>query len=126
MSWGGLEPFINYQEEQEIKMTVKRTEEANRQIGKTLVYGILLAAFYLLAAFNAGTFIGYFTMGNWYAALSIGGVAIFLHAAFAVNLVSALRIRTELHQAEQRAAAAKKRSAQRARPRAYINPWHNI
>ena len=107
-------------------MTAKRTEEANRQIGKTLVYGILLAAFYLLAAFNAGTLISYFTMGTWYAALGIGVAAVFLHVAFAASLFSTLKIRTELRRAEQLAAAAKKRSAQRARPRAYINPWHNI
>lgn len=107
-------------------MSGERRGKTNRMMTKTLLYGFLLAAFYLFAFLNAGAVMRFFSAPSWYAALGFGAIAVFLHAAFAVSLVSSLRARTELRRAEERSAAMKKRTAQRARPRAYINPWHNI
>jgi uncharacterized membrane protein YhdT len=107
-------------------MNDQTSERANRLMGLTLVYGFLLAAFYVLAAFKAGTIMGYLSASDWYAVAGAGVAAIFLHVAFAMSLFSTLRVRAERQRAEKGAVAMKKRTAQRARPRAYINPWHNV
>lgn len=107
-------------------MIDQKREQANRLTAKTLVYGLVLAVCYLVAAFKASAFMTYFAASGWYAVAGIGAVAVVLHVAFAMSLFSTLRARAELQRAEKTAVAMKKRTAQRARPRAYINPWHNV
>lgn len=107
-------------------MTEKIINKVNRMTGKVLAYGIILAACYVYAAFNGGALMSALMSAKWYAGLSVAAVAVALHVAFAMSLYSTLRARAELQRAEKNAVTARKRSAQRARARAYINPWHNI
>lgn len=107
-------------------MPQNNTSKANRMMAKTLASGILLAVAYICAAFNAGSLSAIVAGARWYTALGMATVALSLHAVFALSLYSTLRARAELQRSEEEAMAARKRSAQRARARAFINPWHNM
>jgi len=107
-------------------MTERIINKVNRTTGKTLAYGIILAACYVYAAFNAAALKSALTSASWYATVGVAAAAVALHGAFAMSLYSTIRARAELHRAEKNAVTAKKRTVQRARARAYINPWHNI
>lgn len=99
-------------------------------MSKTIIYGLLAASLDAAVCFNATAVAGYFTVSEWYLAVVLVIIAVALHLAFFKSLRTALRmraiIRAPQHSSKRRAELQNRHSQRKARPRAYINPWHNV
>ena len=100
-------------------MAQNKSVNKNQIVIKTLIYGVITAAFYAAAFSNADLLMSVFTRGGYYAAFPIATVFAFsfAHGSFASNLWSALGVEAITKSSEVRAEKVQRKPAKRPRPR---------
>lgn len=95
-------------------MATKTAKENTKPVGRTLVFGVLTAAFYTGFFAYGDTIAAYFAQGSLWAAGPIATVfaVSYLHGEFASNLWATLGI-SAVRKEERPTVAATKRPAQR-------------